>query len=147
MLHINQHNDTYTFNAVPGEDIVTALATFATEHDVSAAHITGLGACKAVELAYYNLATKEYERTLIEEDLEICSLAGNIGRKENGEVVVHLHGVFARRDLSTLGGHIFSCVVSGAGELHVHTMPGTINRAHDEATGLTLMCPAHNHES
>lgn len=144
MLTIHTHNNTYTFNATPDEDIMSELKTFAETHDVQAAHISGLGAAKAVELAYYNLETKEYERTLLKEDLEICSLNGNIGVNENGEVVVHLHGVFGRQDLSTIGGHIFSCLISGAGELHVHVMPGTINRAYDKTTGLTLMCPLHN---
>lgn len=120
------------------------LATFAQANDIAAAHISGLGAAAAVELAFYNLETKEYERTTLKENLEICSLNGNIGQSVEGDTIVHLHGVFARQDLSTLGGHIFSCTVSGAGEIHLHTLDGSINRTYDDATGLTLMCPVQN---
>jgi predicted DNA-binding protein with PD1-like motif len=141
MLHIHEHAGRHTLNIEPGEEIMAAIKAFAEKEAIAAAHISGLGAAAAVELAYYNLETKEYERTTITEDLEICSLNGNIGVNEKGDTIVHLHGVFGRQDLSTIGGHIFSCTVSGAGEIHLVAMPGSINRAYHESTGLTLMCP------
>lgn len=142
MLHIHEHEGRYTLNVQPDEDIVAELKRFAQARNITAAHISGLGAAGEVDLAYYNLETKEYERTKIVEDLEICSLNGNIGVNIEGETIVHLHGVFGRQDRTTYGGHIFECIVSGAGEIHLVAMPGTINRAYDEGTGLTLMCPA-----
>lgn len=143
MQLIHEQAGRYTLNVEPGEDMMGALAEFASERGVHAAHITGLGAAAEVEIAYYNLDTKEYERTTITENVEICSLNGNIGVNEAGETVVHVHGVFARRDFTTFGGHIFRCVISGAGELHLATMSGSINRSYNEATGLTLM---HNQQ-
>ena len=119
---------------------MTQLKAFAQEKGITAAHISGLGAAASLDLAYYNLETKEYERTTIKEDVEICSLNGNIGVNAQGETIVHLHGVFGRQDLSTFGGHIFECIISGAGEIHLVAMPGTINRSFDENTGLTLLC-------
>ena len=116
------------------------LTKFAEGHKIDAAHLSGLGAAERVEIAYYNLTSKEYERTTIAEDVEIVSLVGNIGREKDGDIIVHLHGVFARRDLSTFGGHIFSCVISGAGELHVTALSGELTRAYDQSTGLKLMC-------
>lgn len=141
MQQIHVTADYHTLNIEPGEDIMEQLLAYAEREGLHAAHITGLGAAAEIELAYYNLETKAYERTTITEDVEICSLNGNIGVNEGGLKIVHLHGVFARRDLSTFGGHIFRCVVSGAGEIHLTTPPGTINRAFHEATGLTMMCP------
>lgn len=142
MLHIHEHEGRHTLNVQPNEDIMVEIKRFADDHDITAAHISGLGACGEVDLAYYNLETKAYERTKIIEDLEICSLNGNIGVNSVGETILHLHGVFGRQDRTTYGGHIFACIVSGAGEIHLVAMPGTINRAYDEKTGLTLMCPA-----
>ena len=139
---IHTHNTTYTLNFAPGDEVLQGLRDFAVEHGIRAAHLTGLGAAREVDVAYYNLDTKEYERTTITEDVEIISLNGNIGIGPKNATIVHLHGMFGRRDLSTFGGHIFSLTVSGAGELHVTAMPGTIHRAYDEVTGLTLMCEA-----
>lgn len=139
MNEIHEYYGWYTLNVQPGEDIVETLTAFAERKGVEAAHITGLGAASAVEVAHYNLDTKEYERTTVDEALEICSLTGNIGIREGGVKVVHLHGVFARRDLSTFGGHVCRCIVSGAGELHVHALPGSLHRSHDTTTGLTLL--------
>lgn len=116
------------------------LKQYLMQEEIVAGHITGLGACDALEIAYYNIHTKEYERHTIDEELEILSLNGNVGVKEDGDTVIHLHGTFGKKDLSVLGGHIFSIRVSGAGELHLRTFSGAINRAFDTETGLTLMC-------
>ncbi len=141
MQLIHEHEGCYTLNIEPGEDILAQLKTFAEANTVHAAHISGLGAASEVEIAYYNLETKAYEHTTISENVEVCALNGNIGVKETGETVVHVHGVFGRRNFSTFGGHIVRCVISGAGEIHLTVMTGRINRADDEKTGLTLMCP------
>lgn len=140
MLHIHEHDGRHTLNIQPGEDIMAEVKKFAQEKKITAAHISGLGAAGSLDIAYYNLDTKEYERTTITQDVEIISLNGNIGVNAAGETIVHLHGLFGRRDLSTFGGHLFECIVSGAGEVHLIAMPGQINRAYDQGTGLTLMC-------
>ncbi len=142
MKVIHAHEGFYTLNFERGDEVMTGLAAFAQENGIRAAHLGGLGAAAHLVLAYYNLDTKEYERQVLDENVEILSLQGNIGVKESGETVVHLHGTFGRRDLSVFGGHVFELVISGAGEVHLASFPGTVNRAYDEATGLTLMCPA-----
>ncbi len=137
---IHKENNFYTFSFKKGEEVMSALREYLVQNNIKAAHISGLGAASSLEIAYYNIETKEYERHNINEDLEILSLNGNVGVKEDGETVVHLHGTFGKRDLSVIGGHIFSMQISGAGELHVITFSGEIKRAYDEETGLTLMC-------
>ena len=142
MLLIHEHTDSvrYTLNVLPGEDVMAELKEFARAQNITAAHISGLGAAGKLDLAYYNLETKAYERTTFEEDVEIISLNGNIGINAEGKTIVHLHGMFGRQDLSTFGGHIFECIISGAGEIHLVAMPGAIKRSYDETTGLTLLC-------
>lgn len=141
MKIIHKQDNFKTFSFSKGEEIMITLKQYLTENKIHAAHITGLGAADSIEVAYYNLDTKEYERHQISEDLEILSLTGNVGVKEDGEIVIHIHGTFGRQDLSVLGGHLFSMRVSGAGEIHLRVFAGAINRAYDEETGLTLMCP------
>jgi predicted DNA-binding protein with PD1-like motif len=126
-------------NAERGDELINTLLEWCATKRVSSATFTGLGACDALELAYYNLRKKKYERHLITEELEILSLTGNIGTLD-GKPVVHVHGVFGRRDLSTLGGHLFSLRVSGACEIHMTVLTKEIQRKHDSETGLNLMC-------
>jgi len=141
MKVIHEHEGRYTLNFAKGDEVMAGLVAFLKEKGISAGHITGLGAASALTLAYYNLETKEYEKHSFTEDVEVLSLTGNVGVKEENEIVVHLHGTFGRKDLSVFGGHIFEMTISGAGEIHLVSFPGEIHRAYDEETGLTLMCP------
>jgi len=142
MNHIHSHEGTYTLNFAKGEEVMTGLSAFLKKENIQAGHIAGLGAASKLTIAYYNLETKEYEKKEYTENVEILSLVGNVGVKENNELVVHMHGTFGRRDFSVFGGHVFEIIISGAGEIHLAAFPGTINRAYDEDTGLTLMCPS-----
>jgi|AntRauTorcE11897_2_1112592.scaffolds.fasta_scaffold03410_6 predicted DNA-binding protein with PD1-like motif len=138
IIHNQDNHCTLSFRK--GEEIMSSLKEYFSKNKITAAHITGLGAASWLEIAYYNIESKEYERHEIKEDLEILSLVGNVGVTTDGELIIHLHGTFGKRDLSVIGGHIFSMEVSGAGELQVRTFSGEIHRAYDEETGLTLMC-------
>lgn len=129
-----------TLNFEQGDKVLSGLQDYLAKENIDAAHIAGLGAASQVELAYYNLETKAYERKLFTEDLEILNLNGNVGIKEDGARVVHMHGTFGRRDFSVIGGHIFEMEISGAGEIHITVLEGCISRAYDAETGLTLMC-------
>lgn len=140
MKIVHQQDSFLTLSFMKGEEIISTLKNYLIDNKIQAAHITGLGAVDVLEIAYYNLETKEYERHSINSAVEILSLNGNVGIKEDGETIVHLHGTFGRRDLSVFGGHIFSMRVSGAGEIHMRVFDGSINRNYDEETGLNLMC-------
>jgi predicted DNA-binding protein with PD1-like motif len=140
MKIIHKQDNFYTLFFKRGEEVFSGLKTFLEEDNIQAAHISGLGAADELDIAYYNIKTKEYERHEMQEEVEILSLNGNVGIKEDDETVIHLHGVFGRKDLSTFGGHIFKLKISGAGEIHLRVFDGTINRAYDEETGLTTMC-------
>ncbi|NBV77607.1 DNA-binding protein [bacterium] len=121
-----------------GEELFSLLLSWVSDESVRGATLTGLGAADSLEVAYYNLATKEYERHLIDEEVEILSLTGNIALL-NDAPLLHIHGVFGRKDLSTFGGHLFMLRISGAGEIHL-TKTNPLKRAHDMTTGLNLLC-------
>ncbi len=126
-------------NLARGTELVTSLQTLCMEEGIHTAHFTGLGAAEMLELAYYNLSTKTYERHTLNEEVEILSLTGNICMVSE-KPLIHVHGVFGRRDLSTFGGHVFSLQVSGACELHITSLQNACTRKHDPETGLNLMC-------
>ena len=141
MKVIHSENGFYTLNFAKGDEVVSGLAEFLKKEKIQAGHISGLGAASKLVIAYYNMETKEYEKKTFDEDVEVLSLNGNIGVKEKDQLVVHIHGVFGKRDFSLFGGHVFEMVISGAGEIHIASFAGRINRAFDDETGLTLMCP------
>lgn len=89
-------------------------------------------------LSWYDLQTKEYETTEVEENLEITSLTGNIAVVES-QIFAHTHGVFGKRDLTTIAGHVNSMRISATCEVLLHVLPGSIEREYDEETGLKLM--------
>jgi len=140
MITVHEEDNFATLAFARGEEIMSGLQEYLEENVIKAAHIAGLGAADLIVIAYYNIDTKEYERHTIEEELEILNLNGNVGVKEDGATVIHIHGTFGKKDLSVIGGHIFSMRVSGAGEIHLRKFSGQIDRAYDEPTGLTTMC-------
>lgn len=132
------HNNNYALRFDKGEEVISLLTEFARENNISFASFTLIGASKEVTLSYYNLETKSYEDKTISEDMEILSVIGNIAIKENAPFI-HAHGVFGRRDLSPIGGHIKSLTISATGEMFLTLYPKAISREYDEETGLFLL--------
>jgi uncharacterized protein len=128
----------YVFNLARGEELMETLLARCKEEGIAGATLTGLGAADELELAYYNLKSKQYVRHAINEETEILSLAGNLGELE-GQRMLHIHGVFGRRDLTAFGGHIFKLRVSGACEIHLTAFSRPFIRAFDDETGLNLL--------
>lgn len=136
---IARNNNSLVINLAPTEELHETLLQFCSTEGIIGGTFTGLGAGNLANLAYYNLTTKSYEQHLIEEDLEILSLTGNLGLV-NGKPMLHVHGVFGKRDLTTIGGHVSQLRISGACEIHFTTLPTPLVRSFDEATGLNLLC-------
>lgn len=139
MIIAHYKKDTYILNLARGEEFFSVLRPFLEKENIKAGYFTGLGAAGALDIAYYNLAAKKFERHTIKEDVEILSLTGNIAELSD-EIVIHTHGTFGRKDLSVFGGHLFALHVSGACEIHLTKLSGEMTRAYDEATGLNLLC-------
>jgi predicted DNA-binding protein with PD1-like motif len=121
----------------PGEEAVEGLKAWAGEDDGRSGVLSGLGACRAVALAFYDLAGKKYLEKEFQEDLEVASLSGNLSRLE-GKPALHLHGVFCRPDQTCIGGHVVRLAVSATLELILAKTP-PIKREFDAATGLNLL--------
>lgn len=110
-----------------GEELMESVTRLATETGIRAASLTGLGAVSSLTLGFYDLAARRYERASWTEEMEVCSLAGNLAEVDGGPFP-HIHGVFGRRDFSCLGGHVFEAVVSVTLELALLTAPEPLRR-------------------
>jgi predicted DNA-binding protein with PD1-like motif len=115
----------------PGDELIRCLIGFAREHEVDAAVVSGIGSVERVELGYFNRSMRNYRRMVLDEDLEICSLNGNIALLD-GAPYPHIHGLFSRADCTVAGGHVFEAVCSVTLELSVHTSPVPIERGRAE---------------
>lgn len=123
-----------------GEEIIACLRDLVHAEKLPWAAMTGLGAVGEVTLAYWDPATKSYTETRFAEDLEMVSMTGNLAWL--GEVpVVHAHGVFSRRDCTTVGGHIMHGVVSVTVEVMLTVGQKRVERRPDERVGLNLLAP------
>jgi predicted DNA-binding protein with PD1-like motif len=138
MQIIASEGNNHVFNLARGEELVETLLAWCAAGNIKGATLTGLGAADMLDIAYYNLATKSYERHSVTEEVEILSLNGNLASVD--KPLLHIHGVFGKKDLSTFGGHIFSMRVSGACEIHLTSFAKAFERKKDEATGLNLLC-------
>jgi predicted DNA-binding protein with PD1-like motif len=121
-----------------GDDPLKGLEQFARDHGVTGAQFTGIGALSRVVIGYFDWQRKDYERVIIDEQVEVLTLAGNIGRK-SGEAALHAHIVLGRRDGSACGGHLLEAAVRPTLEVIVLETPQHLSRRFDETTGLALI--------
>lgn len=121
-----------------GDEFVGALTTFAKQNSIRGAHFTGLGAFEKSTIAWWSWTTKQYEKHDIDEQVEVLSIVGDITIFE-GDVRLHAHVTLGRRDLSTIGGHLFSGIVRPTLEVQLTDYGITLERKTDPASTLPLL--------
>jgi uncharacterized protein len=129
---------TYAVVFDTGEEVSDGLLRFAEEEGIDGASFTAIGAFQSATLAYFDLETKEYREIPIEEQVEVLTLAGNIGTHE-GKPKVHAHVVVGRRDGTTRGGHLLEARVRPTLEVVLVETPDYLRREQDRETGLPLL--------
>lgn len=121
-----------------GDEVMESITRLATETGLRAAGISGLGAVRSLVLGYYDVVEQSYERRSWVEDLEVAALTGNLAEVDGGPFP-HVHGVFGRRDFSTVAGHVFEAVASVALELTLWTAPDPMRRVSVDFCDLKLL--------
>lgn len=122
-----------------GEKLVECLIQLATSEHITSCWVSGIGGALLVELGFYDLKSKEYQWREVNELMEITSLGGNL--VWDGEKPLwHLHGTFAKSDLSAIGGHVKELVVGGTCEVLLHKWYGdNLSRSKNDEVGLKLL--------
>jgi predicted DNA-binding protein with PD1-like motif len=121
-----------------GDDPVKGLEQFARDHGITGAQFTGIGALSRAVIGYFEWERKDYKRMSLDEQVEVLTLAGNIGRK-NGDAALHAHIVLGRSDASACGGHLLEATVRPTLEVIVIETPRHLWRRADDSTGLALI--------
>lgn len=120
------------------DDFLPTLRAFAEAHAIRGGFFVALGAFRSATVAFWNPATKEYERIEVAEQVEVLSLAGDLGA-DGAETKIHAHATLGRRDGSAIGGHVLAATVFPTLEMHLVDYGATVVRGTDEETGLSLI--------
>jgi predicted DNA-binding protein with PD1-like motif len=110
-----------------GDEVMSSLQRFATEHNLMASRLTAIGAFESATVRYFNWERNEYERIPVDEQVEVLSLVRDIAL-DGAKPRVHAHVVLGRRDGSTVGGHLLSARVRPTLEVMVIDAPAHLRR-------------------
>lgn len=137
MYQYKQMGDKYVVSLRNRAEITGTLAAFCVEKKITAGTIVGLGAVSELTLRFFSPRLKKYMDKTFHEQLEISNLIGNISTLD-GCTYLHMHIVAGRSDFSSVGGHLLSAVVNGAGEFVIEDLGGRIERTFYHEIGLSL---------
>ena len=138
-LHEERGQKTFALVFDTDDEFMSELTSFAQDNGLSAASLTAIGAFSNTMLGYFDIEKKEYEKILVEEQVEVLSLVGTIAPKDDGEPQVHAHVVLGKSDGTTRGGHLMGARVRPTLEVIVLESPEHLQRRTDKETGLPLI--------
>ena len=121
-----------------GEELIAALASLMRQRGLGSGFVTGLGAVEDVELGYYDIAKRTYERRHFEASHELVGLTGSLSWYD-GSPFPHVHVVLGDSSMRAFAGHCFRARVSATVELLVRPQLRRVERAMDDEVGLHLM--------
>jgi hypothetical protein len=121
-----------------GDEALEGLRSFAAEQGLTAAQFSGIGAFSEVTLGYFDWESKQYEPIRLDEQVEVLTLAGDVGVKD-GEPQVHAHVAVGKRDGSAHGGHLLSAHVRPTLEVILTESPEHLRKRVDEQIGVALI--------
>lgn len=124
-----------------GDRVMEPLVDFLERESITAARLSGIGALESVTVGYLAWEKKEYEHHVIDEQVELLSLAGDVALHD-GSPEVHAHVVVGCRDTTALGGHLVDAVVRPTLELVVEDVPDHLRKRVDPDSGLALIAPS-----
>lgn len=128
----------YAVRLNKGDEIIEAITSFCKKEAITAAFISGIGAVNHAEIGCFEASKKEYHKNILNEDLEILSLAGNLTTKDK-KPYVHIHITLANSEAKTFGGHLNKAIVSVTCEILVQTIEAAIDREFNSEIGINLM--------
>lgn len=137
-MDFRRFGNKYVLRLDKGEEIVQSVTGFCREEGISLGQVSGIGAIGKLEIGYFQVSTKEYHTKILEGDMEILGLSGNISTMK-GNNYIHFHIVVSDENLNAFGGHLNLAVISATGEIIIDVIEGSIDREFDEEIGLNLI--------
>ena len=112
MRHHDFGDGRYVIRLDPGEDLLGQLGSFASEMEIEAGHVTGIGSVDKLTLGFLDPEAKEYEKRTFDEPMEVAQLTASIST-DGDRPMIHAHVVVAPRELLAYAGHVHSARVGG----------------------------------
>ena len=103
-------NDKIFLTIDKGELINQKLLEVAENENLNSGWINGLGAISNIELGYYSIEKKVYEKQIFDTHYELISLIGNISLVDD-KPFVHTHISFSDTEYKMFGGHLFDAQI------------------------------------
>jgi hypothetical protein len=122
-----------------GEEVVAGLLQFATDHKLSGAHLTAIGAFERLTLGFFDVTKKDYKKIAIQEQVELMSLMGNIAQDDKGDPKLHAHVVVGKSDGTAHGGHLLDAYVRPTLEVVIVEASQHLRRTMRGEFGLALL--------
>jgi predicted DNA-binding protein with PD1-like motif len=135
---IGEGSETHVLVFDKGDEVMENLRAFATGRELTAGHFTAIGAFSDVVLGFLDPEAKQYERIVVDEQVEALSLVGDVSL-EDGNPLIHAHVVVGKRDGSAHGGHLLEAHVWPTLEVVLTESPAHLRRELDTETGLPLI--------
>ena len=119
----------YVLRLDPGDDVLASIRQVASENEVAAGFVTGLGSTSQATLGFLDPETGEYAKRRFDEPMEVCNLTGTLSvSAEDGRIFVHLHAVLAPRELIAYGGHVHEARTGAVMEVLLWSFPDKLER-------------------
>jgi hypothetical protein len=121
-----------------GDEVIAGLTRFAIEQHLHGSRLSGIGAFSRVKCGFFDLSKKSYEPIVIDEQVEVLSLIGDIAL-DRGKPKIHAHLVAGKADGTAWGGHLLEGYVRPTLEIIVIESPRYLQRVFDQQVGLPLI--------
>lgn len=141
MIHEQAGQRTFVLVLATGEEVMGTLTNFAKKERIGAAQVSAIGALSDVELRYFDWDAKDYHKNVINEQVEVASMLGDVAVSPEEQPSLHLHVVLGRRDGSALAGHLGSAHVRPTLEVILQESPAHLRKVFDPESRLALIRP------
>ncbi|OGB23625.1 MAG: hypothetical protein A3I66_24230 [Burkholderiales bacterium RIFCSPLOWO2_02_FULL_57_36] len=134
----NHHERTYALILETGDEPMSVLQKFCNDYNLTASRFNAIGAFSKVTLGYFDWEKKDYEKILIDEQVEVLTMAGDVTLFES-KPKIHAHVVVGKRDGSAHGGHLLEARIRPTLEIILIESPAGLKRRMDPESGLPLI--------
>ena len=133
---------TFAVVLATGDDVMTSLAQFAKDKNITAAQFTAIGALSDAVLMYFDWEKEEYKKIPVAEQVEVAALIGDVAEAPSGGPALHAHIVVGKRDGSAMAGHLGEAHVRPTLEVIMTESPAHLRKVKDPQSGLALIQPS-----
>ena len=128
----------YVLRLDAGEEVIATLEGWLASQRVHLGSFVAFGGFERVQLEYFNIRTREYQKRDVDHQLEVVSLLGNVALQD-GKPKIHAHCIVADERDETYGGHLGSGVVKPILEVFLTAIDGELERVEDPDRKLHIL--------